>query len=237
MEGGAGGDEQLHDVDLHEIEMNIYHSSGRSSRLRHLSANPAASHMSYEDPYSRQTSVLTHPPSPSDDFLQDDSQPDAANSNSVIYTAYPSPPNSAQSSQNSFNSNPTPLDTKFDGNSSSNNTLSHPPPLIRHGEELEHQSLETAIYTRLCHVDPPSQGPSPPQLIPIQRCIQLKAEDGASTHLWHASPNLDDVHWPHPPNSKKCVPEGNTSSGSGFPQPPSPISPPDSTLAAANTGE
>ena len=215
--------------------MNIYHSSGRSSRLRH----PAApSHNTYDN-FSRQTSVLAHPqpPSPSDEFLQEDpQQPDAANS--VIYTAYPpSPPNSAQSSQNSFNNTQIPLETKFDSDNS-NNTLSYPPPLI-HGEELEHQSLETAIYTRLCH--PPSQDPSPrpPDLIPIPtipRCIQLKAENGASTQLWHASPNLDNVHWPHPPNSKKSAPEGTTT-GAGFPQPPSPISPPESALAPVSTGE
>lgn len=161
-------------------EMSLDYRSGghggSTSRLRHIPEDnsPSAIASSYG------STVLTHHVSPavvSAETAESNSQPSR---DANICSAFPTPPDSQASSQDSSQSS-DPQSTKF--NTNSNNVLSHPPPLIPHVESQEPPSLETT--SRLCHA-------GPPHLIPIA----LKTEPDA---LWHAT--LQTSPWPVPPNA------------------------------------
>lgn len=261
--------------------MNTY-PGGSSNRLRHIASDSvisadhhAVSSFSDEDSVTLPTSfgaaVLTHVPASLSaaqrTYVQDHEDPATKNA----YSAYPSSPNAAAGSpyESSSNNPAVPSSVESEGSTkfnSNTNLLSHPPPLIRHAEtsdgfqqqDLEQSSLETTIYTKLCH-DPPGiiSPPPPPDLIPIQppppiqtpqyNIVQFKAEPEVTPTLWHTTlptPGLNHVPWPIPPNARKLVGaggEGNPALAvtSGVFPPPSLMMPPPSTYtqSAAGNGE
>jgi hypothetical protein len=187
--------------------MSRYHAGGSTARLRHISEDQAVQHqhssvanISISSGNATQSSfgstVLSHIP-PAVVAAEGSVEPQATETvgDASLCSVFPTPPNSQQEkcsqSPEKYNTN-------------SNNVLSHPPPLIRHVEShpADQPSLETT--SRLSHVDHLSV--APPQLIPI-----LKSEPET---MWHATPNLNQVPWPHPPNAK-----GEVGEGSGIPEP------------------
>lgn len=181
--------------------MSSYRSSRSTTKLRHISTDDLEQSCSIDASNIPLGSAvpLSHV-SPA--VTAESHQP---TSSSDICTVFPTPPNSQTSS-----SSESAAQANID------NALSYPPPLIRHQStegyqqagdiEQEQPSLETT--TRLYHVDPPPAGPGPPQLIKIvsPACIQLKSDpEGATRTLWHATPNLNHVPWPLPPNAANKV--------------------------------